>query len=184
MAVTEFLLTHKNSDAIFNSYDKNAVLLMKHIQLRRAVPANARGQTPKNIIYLPGEPLGCYISRRTQERRLVLMVTYSDLFTFVIMLCAVITLVLTILNHKKQHPCSGKVRCYFLNLFYPAIRCALTNGSLVKYIICQVGLFVKCEKRPCYQWERLNNVIFGTFETSISTVVMTKTVLHKCMSTL
>ncbi len=25
----------------------------------------------------------------------------SDLFTFVIMLCAVITLVLTILNHKK-----------------------------------------------------------------------------------
>nr|DAU96253.1 MAG TPA: Membrane MotB of proton-channel complex MotA/MotB [Caudoviricetes sp.] len=29
------------------------------------------------------------------------MVTYSDLFTFVIMLCAVITLVLTILNHKK-----------------------------------------------------------------------------------
>ena len=29
------------------------------------------------------------------------MVTYSDLFTFVIMLCAVITLVLTTLNHKK-----------------------------------------------------------------------------------
>ena len=54
-----------------------------------------------NIIYLPREPLGCYISRRTQERRLVLMVTYSDLFTFVIMLCAVITLVLTISNHKK-----------------------------------------------------------------------------------
>nr|DAJ15775.1 MAG TPA: Membrane MotB of proton-channel complex MotA/MotB [Siphoviridae sp. ctqOv4] len=29
------------------------------------------------------------------------MITYSDLFTFVIMLCAVITLVLTISNHKK-----------------------------------------------------------------------------------
>lgn len=29
------------------------------------------------------------------------MVTYSDLFTFVIMLCAVITLVVTILQHKK-----------------------------------------------------------------------------------
>ena len=28
------------------------------------------------------------------ERRLVLMVTYSDLFQFVIMLCAVITLVI------------------------------------------------------------------------------------------
>lgn len=29
------------------------------------------------------------------------MVTYSDLFTFVIMLCAVITLVIMILNRKK-----------------------------------------------------------------------------------
>lgn len=29
------------------------------------------------------------------------MVTYSDLFTFVIMLCAVITPVVTILRHKK-----------------------------------------------------------------------------------
>ena len=54
-----------------------------------------------NIIYLPRELLGCYVSRRTLcERRLVLMVTYSDLFTFVIMLCAVITLVITF-SHKK-----------------------------------------------------------------------------------
>ena len=29
------------------------------------------------------------------------MVTYSDLFQFVIMLCAVITLVITISRHKK-----------------------------------------------------------------------------------
>lgn len=29
------------------------------------------------------------------------MITYSELFQFVIMLCAVITLVVTILNHKK-----------------------------------------------------------------------------------
>lgn len=41
------------------------------------------------------------------------MVTYSDLFTFVIMLCAVITLVINIM-HKKQRPRSGKVRRYFL----------------------------------------------------------------------
>ena len=32
------------------------------------------------------------------------MVTYSDLFTFVIMLCAVITLVVTIIKHKKIAP--------------------------------------------------------------------------------
>ena len=32
------------------------------------------------------------------------MVTYSDLFTFVTMLCAVITLVLTISNHKNSTP--------------------------------------------------------------------------------
>ena len=54
-----------------------------------------------NIIYLPRELLGCYVSRRTFfERRLVLMVTYSDLFTFIIMLCAIITLVINIM-HKK-----------------------------------------------------------------------------------
>lgn len=29
------------------------------------------------------------------------MVTYSDLFSFVIMLCAVITLVITVFRHKK-----------------------------------------------------------------------------------
>lgn len=29
------------------------------------------------------------------------MVTYSDLFTFVIMLCAVITLVVTVITRKK-----------------------------------------------------------------------------------
>lgn len=34
------------------------------------------------------------------ERRLVLMVTYGDLFTFVIMLCAVVTLVINLM-HKK-----------------------------------------------------------------------------------
>ena len=37
---------------------------------------------------------------RFYRRRLVLMVTYSDLFQFVIMLCAVITLVIY-LTHKK-----------------------------------------------------------------------------------
>lgn len=35
------------------------------------------------------------------RRELVPMVTYSDLFTFVIMLCAVITLVLHIKSRKK-----------------------------------------------------------------------------------
>ena len=37
---------------------------------------------------------------RLHERRLVRMVTYGDLFTFVIMLCAVVTLVITFM-HKK-----------------------------------------------------------------------------------
>ena len=36
------------------------------------------------------------------ERGLVLMVTYSDLFTFVIMLCAVITLVIDIKKRKNS----------------------------------------------------------------------------------
>lgn len=41
------------------------------------------------------------------------MVTYSDLFSFVIMLCAVVTLVVFI-KRKKQRPRSGKVRRYNL----------------------------------------------------------------------
>lgn len=51
------------------------------------------------------------------------MVTYSDLFTFVIMLCAVITLVVTILRHKKQRPQSGKLRRYLFNSYLPTARC-------------------------------------------------------------
>lgn len=53
------------------------------------------------IMYLPGGPLGRYVSRRTKERRLVLMVTYADLIQFVIMLCAVIALVVTLTERKK-----------------------------------------------------------------------------------
>ena len=46
-------------------------------------------------------PLGRYVSRRTLcERGLVLMVTYSELFQFVIMLCAVITLVIHFTRKK------------------------------------------------------------------------------------
>ena len=40
------------------------------------------------------------------------MVTYGDLFTFVIMLCAVVTLVINLM-HKKQRPRPGKIRRYF-----------------------------------------------------------------------
>ena len=58
--------------------------------------------TVLNIITLPKEPKGATSAARLLLRReLVPMVTYSDLFTFVIMLCAVITLVVTILRHKK-----------------------------------------------------------------------------------
>ncbi len=42
------------------------------------------------------------------------MVTYSDLIQFVIMLCAVITLVVYIAR-KKQRPRPGKIRRYFLH---------------------------------------------------------------------
>ena len=41
------------------------------------------------------------------------MVTYSDLFTFIIMLCAVITLVINIMQQKIAAPALGKVRRYF-----------------------------------------------------------------------
>lgn len=52
-------------------------------------------------IYLPREPKGWYVSYWIFRKELMPMVTYSDLFTFVIMLCAVITLVITTFRHKK-----------------------------------------------------------------------------------
>ena len=81
-------------------------------------------------------------------KELVPMVTYSELFTFVIMICAVITLVYN-LTHKKQRPRSGKVRRY-LQYYLPAARLHLAGGSLVKYIICISLQIVKFEenKKP------------------------------------
>ena len=49
------------------------------------------------IIGLPGEPKGgCVSAGLAKRKELVPMVTYADLFQFVIMLCAVVTLVITI----------------------------------------------------------------------------------------
>ena len=54
-----------------------------------------------NIIYLPRSCWGVMSAAgRFYRRRLVLMVTYSDLFQFVIMLCAVITLVIYLTRKK------------------------------------------------------------------------------------
>ena len=55
----------------------------------------------KDIVDLTGEPLGCCVSHRTCTRKeLVPMVTYADLFQFVIMLCAVVTLVVILVRKK------------------------------------------------------------------------------------
>lgn len=54
-----------------------------------------------NIICLPGQPKdGSPSAPSLAEGMGYMMVTYSDLFTFVIMLCAVITLVCNF-KHKK-----------------------------------------------------------------------------------
>lgn len=55
----------------------------------------------ENIISLPGELSGTLANCRTIRKELVPMITYNDLFTFVIMLCAVITLVSSIFKRKK-----------------------------------------------------------------------------------
>ena len=75
------------------------------------------------------------------------MVTYSDLFAFVMMLCAVVTLVVTLTQHKKQRPRPGKIRRYFQQLLLPAADLHSAFGSLVKYIICQSQVIVKLKSR-------------------------------------
>jgi hypothetical protein len=69
------------------------------------------------------------------------MVIYSDLFTFVIMLCAVITLVINI-KRKKQRPRLGWIRRYLV-ICSPAARLHLVDSSLVKYIIQSDDKYVK-----------------------------------------
>ena len=53
-----------------------------------------------NIICLTGEPKGRLRQPLNERKGAGAMVTYSDLFTFVIMLCAVITLVINIKRKK------------------------------------------------------------------------------------
>jgi len=53
-----------------------------------------------NIICLTGEPKGRLRQPPDERKGAGAMVTYSDLFTFVIMLCAVITLVVNIKRKK------------------------------------------------------------------------------------
>ena len=55
-----------------------------------------------NILYLIGEPMGDMPAAGLYGKELVPMVTYSDLIQFVIMLCAIITLVIYLQDkHKK-----------------------------------------------------------------------------------
>ena len=79
--------------------------LIKGTALTRSLLDRAKtAETDKwtlTIIYLPRELLRCYPDHRSIERGLGAMVTYYDLFTFVIMLCSVITLVIMILNNRK-----------------------------------------------------------------------------------
>ena len=72
------------------------------------------------------------------------MVTYENLFAFVIMLCAVITLV-TYIQRKKQRPRPSKIRRYFLQQLLPAARLYLAFGSLVKYIIANYRVLSNCK---------------------------------------
>ena len=64
------------------------------------------------------------------------MVTYDSLFTYTMMLCAVVTLVIFIAR-KKQCPRPGKIRRCFCRIFIPAAGLHPVIGSLVKHIIGQ-----------------------------------------------
>lgn len=53
-----------------------------------------------HIVCLPRDLLWCYVIRRTLWKEAGAMVTYDELFSFVIMLCAVIALVLDFRRKK------------------------------------------------------------------------------------
>ncbi len=76
------------------------------------------------------------------------MVTYGDLFNFVIMLCAVITLVVTLIIHKKEcapHIPAPKRGC--VSNHFPLTRSAHPPGGF-----CCIGnevSYTAKNKRPC-----------------------------------
>ena len=75
-------------------YYEYLIALSYHIRIMIAI------FSVDNIIYLPGQPVGRLYPFRVLRKGVVLMyVTYSDLFTFVIMITGIISLIYQI--HKK-----------------------------------------------------------------------------------
>ena len=54
-----------------------------------------------NIIYLTGQPVDVLSSDPSLTERMIIMVSWNDLFTFVIMLVAILTFIDTHRRHKK-----------------------------------------------------------------------------------
>lgn len=63
------------------------------------------------------------------------MVTYADLFNFVIMLCAVVTMAILVMKHKKQRSRPARCKRYFCKNITPTAGIPPVTGSLVRDII-------------------------------------------------
>ena len=84
----------------YNAFIDRITINSHYARMRASVQATGQLLHHDNIICLTGEPKGRYASRRVLRKGLMPMVTYGELFTFVIMLCAVITLVINITRKK------------------------------------------------------------------------------------
>ena len=80
------------------------------------------------------------------------MVTYADLFAFVIMLCAVITLVIYIIR-KKQRPCLGRLDATFCKLYICRRLGGIQLSALLSSLLYPFPL----------PTSRKNNILFSIF---------------------
>ena len=84
------------------------LIIIQKVDQSTSLIAPTSNSTLKNIIHLPRQLEDMLSSDPSLTERMIIMVSWNDIFTFVIMLMAILTYIDTHRKHKKQPSCSGQ----------------------------------------------------------------------------